>query len=287
MSYKARKELPIGIFDSGVGGLTVLRALKAILPREDYLYLGDTARLPYGTKSAETVKNYALSACEILVNEGIKALVVACNTVSAVALEDLKHKFYPLPVIGVIHAGAIASIQVDLAGPIVVLATESTVNGHAYQDMITSLSPVRTVIEWPCSLLVALAEEGWCEGNLVESIVHKILTPLSSTFTQTKPSCIVLGCTHFPVLKSAIENVVNDIEVIDPAITVAKEVNNLLLEQGLINHKSNPSVIRFMATDGAARFARVAQTFLGHPIDAQEVEIVALPLSPNAYRAVG
>lgn len=287
MSQTTKRELPIGIFDSGIGGLTVLRALKQILPEEHFLYLGDTARLPYGTKSPETVRNYALSACEILVNSGVKALVVACNTVSAIALNDLKRKFYPLPVIGVIHAGALASLQENENGPIVVLATESTVSGHAYRDMITALSPVRQVIEYPCSLMVALAEEGWCQGLLVEQIINKMLSPLFASFESTVPGCIVLGCTHFPVLKAAIENVVQGIRVIDPAFSVAKEVHGLLSEQGLLNPINHASKVRFLATDGVERFARVAQVFLGHPISAEEVELVSLPLNASSFRAVG
>jgi glutamate racemase len=276
MSLFAKKDLPIGIFDSGIGGLTVLRALQQTLPHEHFLYLGDTARLPYGTKSPQTVRNYALNANDILVASGIKALVVACNTATAFALEALQEKFYPLPVIGVITPGAKASLTIPENGPIVVLATEATVKWHAYRQVLSELEPHRQVIEWPCSLLVALAEEGWCEGPLVEQIISKLFSPLFASL-KTKPACLVLGCTHFPVLKAAIQNVVGDkITVIDPAHTVAEEVSALLTEHQL--HRVNQSLAntQFMATDGIERFARVAQVFLGYPITTEQVELVTV-----------
>lgn len=277
MNLLTEKELPIGIFDSGVGGLTVLRALQQALPQEHFLYLGDTARLPYGTKSAETVKKYALNACEVLVNKGIKMLVVACNTATAMALEALQEKFAPLPVIGVILPGAHASLAVAQEGPIVVLATEGTVNGHAYRQILAQLAPNRSVIEWPCSLLVALAEEGWCEGELVEKIIHKVLEPLFASLKENKPSCLLLGCTHFPTLKMAIETVVGrEITVIDPAHSVAAVVKKQLEQLTLLNSSSQNSVTRFMATDGAARFARVAATFLGFTILPEQVELISV-----------
>lgn len=289
MTSYTKKELPIGIFDSGIGGLTVLRALQEALPQEQFLYLGDTARLPYGTKSPQTVKNYALNANEILVASGIKALVVACNTATAVALEALQEKFYPLPVIGVIHPGATASLQLKEEGPIVVLATESTAKWHAYRQVLTELSPTREVIEWPCSLLVALAEEGWCEGALVEQIVSKLLSPLFSQLGKVKPACFLLGCTHFPVLKSAIQNVIGDIPIIDPAHRVAEEVHSLLLQQNLLRHSHVQAKTVFMATDGVERFARVAQIFLGYPILANDVELVTVipTITTPAHKAVG
>lgn len=276
MSSLAKRELPIGIFDSGIGGLTVLRALQKNLPNEQFLYLGDTARLPYGTKSPQTVKNYALNANEILVASGIKALVVACNTATAVALEALQEKFHPLPVIGVIHPGAAASLQSNKDGPIIVLATESTAKWHAYRQVLSELAPHRQIIEWPCSLLVALAEEGWCEGPLVEQIVSKLLSPLFAQLGEVKPACILLGCTHFPVLKSAIQNVVGDLPIIDPAHMVAEEVHSLLLQQNLLRLSSSHAKTGFMATDGVERFARVAQIFLGYPISPNDVELVTV-----------
>jgi len=276
MSLITKRDLPIGLFDSGIGGLTVLRALQTALPHENFLYLGDTARLPYGTKSPETVKSYSMNANEILTACGIKALIIACNTASAMALDVLREKFYPLPVIGVIHAGARASLDSASIDPIVVLATESTTQWHAYRDAITALSPSRQVIEWPCQLLVALTEEGWCEGTLVEQIIARLLTPLFTALGNTSPAAVLLGCTHFPVLKDAIQKVIGDTPIVDPAHFLAKEVKTLLLEKNLLRISSSLGSTRFMATDGIQRFARVAQTFLGTAIAPEEVELVTV-----------
>ena len=274
MSILTNKDLPIGVFDSGVGGLTVLRALHKAMPHENFLYLGDTARLPYGTKSPNTVRDYALNANEILVATGVKALVIACNTASAVALEALQEKFYPLPVIGVINPGAKASLEVNSNGPIVVLATESTARWHAYKEVLAALAPDRAVIEWPCQLLVALAEEGWCEGALVEDIINKLLTPLFLHLGQTQPACILLGCTHLPVLKEAMSAALKHIPIIDPAQSLASEVISLLAAQNLLRSSQTKASTQFMATDGIERFARVAQTFLGQPISSEDVQLV-------------
>lgn len=280
MSQLDKIDLPIGIFDSGIGGLTVLRALQQALPHENFLYLGDTARLPYGTKSPHTVKNYALNATEVLVARGIKMLVVACNTATAVSLSALQEKFYPLPVVGVIHPGAVASLAVKEKGPVVVLATESTAKWHAYRQVLAELAPTREVIEWPCSLLVALAEEGWCHGELVEQIVSRLLEPLFTSIEGAAPACFLLGCTHFPVLKAAIQNVVGEIPIIDPAHTVAQEVWDHLDAQQLLRTQATPSTTHFMATDGIERFARVAQIFLNHTIEAQNIELVSVNVTP-------
>lgn len=279
MSLMAKKDLPIGIFDSGVGGLTVLRALQQALPLERFMYLGDTARLPYGTKSPETVKNYTVNASHVLIEQQIKMLVVACNTASAVSIETLQEIYTDIPVIGVIHPGAQAALAVPQSGPIVVLATEGTVKGHAYRRMLHTLAPGREVIEWPCPLLVALAEEGWCEGELVEQIIAKTLSELLPTFSQIQPACVLLGCTHYPVLKSAIEKVVGkNIPVIDPAQTLASHVHAILYKQNLLctDQTINAGRTRFMATDGNERFARVAQIFLKSAIHPEEVELVTV-----------
>ncbi|MFI4936935.1 MAG: glutamate racemase [Candidatus Berkiellales bacterium] len=276
MSFLTKQELPIGIFDSGVGGLSVLRTLKKALPYEHFLYLGDTARLPYGTKSAETVRSYALNANEELVSRGVKALVVACNTATAVALEVLQEKFYPLPVIGVIEPGVAASLKVMGSGPIIVLATEGTVKWHAYRKILAQLAKEREIIEWPCSLLVALAEEGWCEGVLVEQIIAKVLEPLFASTIYQSPACIVLGCTHFPVFKEVIQKVVGPIPIIDPAYTVAEWVISTLDEQNLLRKETTVGSTHFMATDGIDRFTKVAKVFLDYSISDQQVELISL-----------
>jgi glutamate racemase len=277
MNTSSKKDLPIGIFDSGIGGLTVLKALREALPLEHFLYLGDTARLPYGTKSPETVKNYTLNANEIFADQ-VKMLVVACNTATAVALEALQEKFYPIPVVGVIEPGAKAALSCDKEGKVVILATEGTVKGHAYRNVLTRLSPQTEVVEWACSpLLVALAEEGWCHGALVDDIIAKLLMPLKQMLGNQKAACAVLGCTHFPVLKEPIQNVLGDILVLDPAKQVAFDVATLLESQDLLRQTKDVPTIHFMATDGPERFARTAQIFLGHPIALNTVKLVSVP----------
>lgn len=269
-----KKELPIGVFDSGMGGLTVLRVLQHRYPHEHFLYLGDTARLPYGTKSLETVCHYVLNANEILLQKGIKALVLACNTATAAALTTIRETFHSVAVMGVIEPGVQASLAVRSNAPIVVLATEGIVSKHAYKSAIAHWAPEREVIEWPCQLLVALAEEGWCEGPLVEEIVRQLLTPMFAQCAQ--PACIVLGCTHFPALKKAIQAVVQDIPVIDPAQMVAEALGNLLVHQEIVRSATSLGSTRFLATDGVARFARVAKQFLGRVLLPEEIELVSL-----------
>lgn len=276
----------IGIFDSGIGGLTVLKALKAALPYENFIYLGDTARLPYGTKSPETVADYALNANAFLVEQGIKALVIACNTATAHGLPALINHFAPLPIIGVIEPGIAAACALPNTGPIVVMATESTVEGHAYRDVLAAFAPERTIIEWPCSLWVALAEAGWCSGDLVEQIIAKSLAPLLEKLTQ-KPSCFLLGCTHFPVLEQSIQRVVGDVLVINPAERVAKETKWLLSHLGALNTGHQPGQVRFFATDGPARFSRLASVFLDENLVPEQIEWVHLahPFSKGQIKA--
>jgi glutamate racemase len=279
---------PIGVFDSGVGGLTVLRALQESMPEESFIYLGDTARLPYGTKSAATVERYALQASEALVRRGIKALVVACNTASAAALQTLRGRYGQLPVIGVIEPGARAAAAVSRTGRIVVLATEGTVRGGAYQRAITQLRPDAQVTAVACQLFVALAEEGWTDGAVVNAAIARYLQPLFDTATDASPAtgaaadAIVLGCTHFPVLRAAIAQAVGpSVTLVDSAQTTALAVRERLLADGLLagagfGHATVPARTRFLATDSAARFAAVGGRFLGRGIAVTEVEMIDL-----------
>lgn len=267
-------ELPIGIFDSGVGGLTVLKALRARLPNEDFLYLGDTARLPYGTKGPETVSRYAVQAAGHLVQRGIKLLVVACNTASAMALPALTTEFAPLPVIGVVEPAAAAAASSSKSGHIAVLATESTVRGGAYERAIQALRPDAHVFSQPCSLFVALAEEGWVQGTLVESVVKEYLTPLRQEKRHEGLDTLVLGCTHFPLLKDAIAAVAGSgVTLIDSGETVAEAVEQQL---GTGKRATGKGSVRYLATDGPERFARVGSLFLGESLAPADVEIVDL-----------
>jgi glutamate racemase len=277
--------LPIGVFDSGVGGLTVLRALRKRLPNESLIYLGDTARVPYGTKSVESITRYATQATDHLVTRGIKLLVIACNTASAVSLDPVRDRFSPLPVVGVVEPGAAAAVAASAHQHHLVLATESTVKRHAYARAIHALAPDAVVDEVPASLLVALAEEGWTDGPIAESIARTYLAPALGQGKSTSqkfevnnaPDTIVLGCTHFPLLEHAIRAAVGPtVTIVDSATTTAERVEKLLDEQHLRRTAAEPPTLTLLATDGAERFARVGARFLGEEIEAGDIEIVDL-----------
>lgn len=267
---------PIGVFDSGVGGLTVLNELKKQLPGEDLIYLGDTARVPYGTKSALSVTRYARQAAQALVDRDIKLLVLACNTVSAVAVEPLQVALPNLLVVGVVEPGAEASCKATRNGHIGVIATESTVSNQAYQRAILTRRPDATIQAQACSLFVALAEEGWHDGDLVEQIVAKCLSPIieASSNSLTGMDTLVLGCTHFPALKASISRVLGgDVALVDSAETTARYVAGLLSDRALLNEQSEGQV-QFMVTDGPERFARVAPCFFSGSVEPSAIELV-------------
>jgi glutamate racemase len=269
---EAETAAPIGVFDSGVGGLTVLRALIADLPQEDFLYLGDTARLPYGTKSPETVARYSVRAAEALVARGIKALVVACNTASATALPALRERFPTLPVIGVIEPGARAACEASASGRIAVLATEGTVKGGAYCAAIEALRPDAHVTQIACQIFVALAEEGWSEGEAVDAVSERYLAHLDA-----RVDTVVLGCTHFPLLAGAIARQLGSARrVVDSAATTARATTATLSARHLLAPATRAGTLRLMATDSPERFARVGARFLGSSIDTKAVEAIDL-----------
>jgi len=263
---------PIGIFDSGMGGLTVMRALMQRLPRERFVYLGDTARLPYGTKSGETVRRYALQAARTLTRSGVKLVVIACNTAS-VQLPALKEALAPLPVIGVIEPGAHAALKVAPEGPIAVIATEGTVKGGAYVRAIHDISQA-PVVQQACPLFVPMAEEGLNDGPIAEAVAHRYLDPLMARLP--KPKALVLGCTHFPALKDVIARVVGpDVALVDSAATTAEAVAQLVAACGLAGD-AQAGEQHFLATDSPDRFARVGEIFLGSAIDPGQVEQIDL-----------
>ena len=265
--------LPIGLFDSGVGGLTVLAAVRSRLPGESVLYLGDTARLPYGTKSAKSVTRYALQTTSLLKERGIKLLVVACNTATAVSLEALQEAYPGLPVIGVIRPGAEAACRQSESGRIGVIATESTVNGGSYEREILRIRPDAQVFGRPCPLFVPLAEEGWCDGDIATLVARRYLGTLVE---ETGIDTLVLGCTHFPVLSAAIREVVGpDVTLVDSARTTAEFVQDMLARRDICSTTTLRS-LSFLATDGAERFARIGGVFMHHPLTADDVEIVDL-----------
>jgi glutamate racemase len=264
---------PIGVFDSGVGGLTVLRALREAMRAENFIYLGDTARLPYGTKSAATVVRYSLQCAAALIQRRIRCLVVACNTASASALEILRAKHPELPVIGVIEPGAEAAVAASESQHIAVIATEGTVGGGAYQTAIHRLNPHARVTSAACSLFVSMAEEGWTDGPIAEAVARRYLDPIFQK--RDAPDTLVLGCTHFPALAAAIRAVLPPhVRIIDSAATTAAAVRLRL--HAVPEEAGTAGAVSWLATDGAARFARVGSTFLGETVRAEAVEIIDL-----------
>lgn len=275
------RDAAIGVFDSGVGGLTVLAALRRRLPSERFTYLGDTARLPYGTKSPETVRRYARQAAAQLVARGVKLLVVACNTASAVAVDDLRRAFAPLPVVGVVEPGAEAACAATRSGRILLTGTEGTLAGGAYQRAIARRRPSAEILAVPCPLFVALAEEGWTDGEIAEAVARRYLAPAlaDGRTARTVIDTVVLGCTHFPVLRGVIARVCGpSVTLVDSAETTA-EVVARKLERGQLaaSERLRPNEgLRFLATDAPQRFARVGAGFLGEAIDSAVVELVDL-----------
>lgn len=272
---EALAALPIGIFDSGMGGLTVMRALMDALPDESFVYLGDTARLPYGTKSADTVARYAVQAAAALMRRRVKLVVVACNTASAVALPALEAALAPVPVIGVVEPGAEAAVAASEGCAIAIIATEGTVKGGAYVRAIHARAPGVEVIQQACPLFVPLAEEGLIEGPIAEQIAEHYLAPL---FLKAKPKALVLGCTHFPVLAPVVAKIAArsnaSITLVDSAATTAAAVSRLLVANGLARTAPSSAPPVFLATDAVERFARVGEIFLGRA--PENVELVDL-----------
>lgn len=252
----------IGIFDSGVGGLTVQRAILDALPAADTLYLGDTARVPYGTKSAETVTQYSLRNARFLASQGIDLLVVACNTASAVALPAVREELR-MPVLGVVEPGARAAARVSRTGRIGVIGTQGTVRSGAYQEAIRRERPGAEVIAQACPLFVPLAEEGWTDPDdeIVRGIVHRYLAPLGDARVDT----LVLGCTHYPLLKAAIARELPGVALVDSAEAIAAEVLGRLGAG-----TGNGGVHRFFVTDQPERFTPLAGRFLGRPVERAE-----------------
>ena len=250
----------IGIFDSGVGGLTVFKEIANLLPGENLIYLGDTARVPYGTKSVETVQRYALEAAEFLVDQGVKLLVVACNTASAVALPLLRERFQ-LPVIGVIEPGAKRAAK-SLNQRIGVIGTEGTINSNRYPEAIHALLPAAQIFSAPCPLFVPLAEEGWAEHEIARLTAIEYLQPLLAAQIDT----LVLGCTHYPLLRNTLRQVLGDaVTLVDSAEETAKSVQQLFCQQGLENPRHGGGR-NFFVTDVPTRFVRVGQPFLGNSL---------------------
>jgi glutamate racemase len=261
---------PIGVFDSGIGGLTVVSALCALLPNESIFYLGDTARVPYGGKSAATVQRYSLEIAAMLLGEKAKTVVVACNTASALALPRLEETL-PVTVTGVILPGARAAIAKTRTGHVGVIGTRATINSGAYERALRSLDAEVRVTARACPLLVPLIEEGWLESPITDEIIMQYLAPLLTDGIDT----LVLGCTHYPLLRNAIARLVGEkITLVDSAQNCALAVRDLLLRENLCAPDSNDGKLHVALTDPPDAFLRVAREALN--LDVGEVQVRAL-----------
>lgn len=257
---KVSDELPIGIFDSGVGGLTVMKEIIELLPGENIIYFGDTARVPYGTRSRETVIKYSIENTEFLMSKGIKALVVACNTASSVSLAFLRREF-AVPVIGVVEPGARAVAAATKLKKVAVIGTEATVNSHSYEEAIKAIDSSVEVSSIACPLFVPLIEEGWLNGEIVKLTAEKYLSSLRYNGVDS----LVLGCTHYPMIKDVIKDVVG-VRLIDSAVETAKEVKQVLEEKGMLRQSGEEGSREFFVTDFPEKFSHVGENFLGHKI---------------------
>ena len=290
-------QLPIGLFDSGVGGLTVLDAMRRLMPGEDYLFLGDTARVPYGAKSQKTIVRYSLQAAAKLIGQRIKLLVIACNTATAAALPALRETWPDMPIIGVIEPGSRAACEASPSGDIAVIATESTIRSGAYAEAILRRRPEAQVRSLACPLFVPLAEEGWFDGPIAEGVVSRYLEPLFEK--SPAPDCLVLGCTHYPFLLPVLERVVAgrthypmlaaairkvvgpEVHIVDSAATTAEVVKRRLADKGLAHPQAGRTGrIRFFITDDPQRFTRTGSLFLNMTITDSDVRLVDLENVP-------
>lgn len=254
---------PIGIFDSGVGGLTVFREVSRILPEEDLIYLGDTARLPYGSKSSEAILRFSLECANFLLLQNIKLLLVACHTASAHALEILQKRL-PIPVIGVIQPGYELLMASTRSQRVAILATQSTISSHVYQNLIRQHYPMAQVFPVACPLFVPLAEESLYDHEAAHLIARHYLQPLNSANVDA----VLLACTHYPLLKSAIQKALDpSVTILESATSCAQLARSLLAEKGKLREQKKTPLYRFFVTDHPERFSTLAKTFLGREIE--------------------
>ncbi len=257
-------DAPIGVFDSGIGGLTVVRALLHRLPHERIVYVGDTARVPYGPKSPDTVRRYANEIAHWLVEQGVKSIVVACNTATAHALTTLQHQS-PVPVVGVVEPGARAAVAAARGGPVGVIGTVGTIDSGAYERAIHAIDPDLAVLTRACPLFVPLVEEGWLDHAVTRAVAHEYLDPLLADGIRA----LVLGCTHYPLLAPLLAQIAGDnVTLIDSADETAAATGQVLREHGLeASVRATPPRHRFVASDAPDRFLALGQRFLGATLD--------------------
>ena len=266
----SRETRPIGVFDSGIGGLTVVAEIARQLPKEKIVYFGDTARLPYGPKSTPTVTQFAIQDTEFLLRHDVKVVVVACNTASSVAVDELRSR-YDIPIIGVIEPGALAAVSSTLNGKVGVIGTEGTITSHAYRERIRQIDSEIEIVEQSCPLFVPLAEEGWTDREVTLIIAHEYLTPLRDAGVDV----VVLGCTHYPILKKTIQKVFGpSVTLIDSAEETARDVAQVLVEFGMANDSVEEPAHRFFVSDVPHQFKEQAERFLGAELP--NVEVVGI-----------
>lgn len=254
---------PIGIFDSGIGGLTVLKEIFRELPNESTIYLGDTARVPYGIRSPETVTRYSFENTRFLFSKDIKVLVIACNTASSVSLEAIKNSV-SIPVVGVIEPGAKAAVSSTRNKKVGVIGTEATIRSNSYTQAIETIDKDIEVFSLPCPLFVPLVEEGWTDGSIAEIIADTYLMDIKYKGIDT----LVLGCTHYPLLKKVLSKVMGEkVNLIDSAIETAKEIRTVLKGLSLLRTDTGDVIRNFYVTDSPERFVKVGEKFLGEKIE--------------------
>ena len=257
---------PVGVFDSGIGGLTVVKNLMNLLPNEDIIYFGDIARIPYGTKSKQTIQKFAAQTAKFLIDQNVKAIIIACNTISAIAKDIIQEIAKDIPVIDVISAGV---RLVDKLNTVGVIATPATINSNAYAFQINAQNSRTIVYSTSCGLFVSMIEEGFVKGQIVELIAKEYL----EYFTDKKIDALVLGCTHYPIIKESIAKVL-DVPLVDPSLEATLMLKSLLAKNGLLNDSTKSSKYRFYVTDIPLKFRSIGEMFLETQM--QHLEIVSL-----------
>lgn len=261
MSDKPKIEAPIGIFDSGLGGLTVVKAIRERMPSEDVIYYGDTAHVPYGSKSKETIVGFTNDAVRFFLDHSVKCIVIACNTATALALPEITA---PVPMLGVIEAGARAALSASKNYKIGVIGTSATIASEAYPNVLRKMKPECAIYAHPCPLFVPLVEEGWLDREATKMVVKEYLTPLKMAGIDT----LVLGCTHYPLLAGVIGDFLGpDVKLVDSASACAAELESILKNEGLLRNAGSGSET-FFVTDGAAKFSETGSRFLGRSLQA-------------------
>ncbi len=271
--------LPIGVFDSGVGGLTVLKQLKKILPNESFIYVGDLARLPYGKKSNEAILEYTKNACNFLISEGVKCIVIACNTAASISLHFFESQKLDIPIIGVVKPGAETAAVSTVNKNVTVLATEATIRSGIYVEQILKIDPLINIQSISCPLLVSLAEEGWANDYITQETIKRYLEPvLSSKINSKTPDCILLGCTHFPILLEDFHTILpSSMKIVCSAESTAQSVKSILKKMNLQSSETkNVPSNRFIVTDNEIRFSKIAKIFINKTIKSHDIKRIKL-----------